>query len=268
VLPIAAYWLALAGATYAVVRSPAPEPLIEAPHDRMSDRSLITDAVPNHPPASPMAKSDGSSDISDSIAAPSNAAPDPSPIATREQVPNRPAVMDAVPFDAAALDQAFASAPAAPRITRNQDPAPSPPAPLELPQEPAQREEETSSRLLDTETPRRDSPSTALPSCEAAADAANQTIDLRASRGVPDLTRDAFAAVLENGTYLRSCAIPARTALEVCAAIQDGRVVGVTVTTEPRDPAISACVRRAVAALRFARTPRLDVTRTRFESTR
>jgi hypothetical protein len=107
-----------------------------------------------------------------------------------------------------------------------------------------------------------------LPSCESAAASANETIDLRAARGAPDLTRDAFASLLENGAYLVRCAIPARTALEICAAVQDGKVVGVTVTSEPRNPATNACVRRAVATLRFPRSARLDVTRTRFEAAR
>jgi hypothetical protein len=92
-------------------------------------------------------------------------------------------------------------------------------------------------------------------------------MDFRAARGAPDLTRDAFAAVLENGAYLARCAIPARTALEICAAVRDGKVIGVSVRAEPHDSAISACLRGAVAALRFPRSARLDVTRTRFQAT-
>jgi hypothetical protein len=71
---------------------------------------------------------------------------------------------------------------------------------------------------------------------------------------------------LENGAYLGACAVPARTALEICAAVQDGKVVGLSVTTAPHDSAIGACVRRAVASLRFPRNAALDVTRTRFEA--
>jgi len=107
-----------------------------------------------------------------------------------------------------------------------------------------------------------------VPSCESAAASANQAIDLRGAPGAPDLTRGAFASVLENGAYLGACSIPARTAVEICAAVQDGKVVGVSASTEPRSPAINACVRRAVAALRFPSNARLDITRTRFESAR
>ena len=114
----------------------------------------------------------------------------------------------------------------------------------------------------------KDEPVSSLPSCESAAASANQSIDLGAGRGAPDLTRDAFASVLDHGAYLDGCAIPARTSLQICAAVQNGRVVGVSVTAEPRDAGISACVRRAVGALRFPQNARLDVTRTRFEASR
>lgn len=130
-------------------------------------------------------------------------------------------------------------------------------------------EREHPKEVVETRPPSRgEAPTTSLPSCESAAAAAEQTVDFRSARRAPDLTRDAFAAVLENGAYLSHCAIPERMALEVCAAVQDGRVVGVSVTTTPRDPAIGACVRRAVAALRFPRSSQLDVTRTRFEPAR
>ncbi|HEY3497555.1 MAG TPA: hypothetical protein VGK73_22815, partial [Polyangiaceae bacterium] len=128
---------------------------------------------------------------------------------------------------------------------------------------------ETRGEPASTGQPSRDeAPASSLPSCESAAAAANETIDLGAGRGAPDLTRDAFASVLENGSYLARCAIPARTALDICAAVRDGKVVGVSVTSAPRSPAVNACVRRAVSTLRFPHSGRLDVTRTRFEAAR
>jgi hypothetical protein len=106
-----------------------------------------------------------------------------------------------------------------------------------------------------------------LPSCETAASSASETIDLGSTpgaRGAPDITRDAFARILENGSYLSRCAIPASVAVDVCAAVQEGKVVGITVSTQPRSAAVNACVRRAVAGLRFPRNAHLDVTRTHF----
>jgi hypothetical protein len=120
----------------------------------------------------------------------------------------------------------------------------------------------------DHDRARNEARAASLPSCESASATANQTVDVGKSPGAPDLTRDAFAAVLEDGTYLNHCSIPARSALAICAAVQNGKVVGLTVTSEPRSPAINACVRRAVTALRFPANPRLDITRTRFEPTR
>lgn len=108
----------------------------------------------------------------------------------------------------------------------------------------------------------------ALPSCESVLATAKDEMDLTAARGVPDLSRDAYADVLENGAYLSPCAIPERTALDICAAVQRGRAVGVTVVTRPEDGRVNACVRGAVASLGFPTNPRLDVTRTRFEAVR
>jgi hypothetical protein len=107
-----------------------------------------------------------------------------------------------------------------------------------------------------------------VPSCESVLATAKDEMDLTAARGVPDLSRDAYAAVLENGAYLSPCAIPERTELDICAAVQRGRAVGVTVVTRPEDARVSACVRGAVASITFPTNPRLDVTRTHFEAVR
>jgi len=72
--------------------------------------------------------------------------------------------------------------------------------------------------------------------------------------------------VLENGAYLSHCAVPGGTALDICAAVQKGRPVGITVLAHPANPQVSACVKAAVESLSFPSHPRLDVTRTRFEA--
>lgn len=105
-----------------------------------------------------------------------------------------------------------------------------------------------------------------LPSCESAAAASNNEWDLTAARGAPDLTRDAYAALLENGTYFSHCAVPAGTALDICAAVQKGRALGITVAAHPANPHVSACVKAAVESVSFPSHPRLDVTRTHFDA--
>ena len=74
----------------------------------------------------------------------------------------------------------------------------------------------------------------------------------------------AIAAVLENGAWLNSCAIPEHTAIEVCVAIKGGRVVGASVTSRPADSALTSCVRRRASSLQFPYSPHLDLARTRF----
>jgi hypothetical protein len=91
-------------------------------------------------------------------------------------------------------------------------------------------------------------------------------MDMTAARGAPDITRGAYASTLERGGYLAPCGVPDSMALEVCAAVRDGRAVGITVVTRPSDGRVRACVRNAVAALPFPKSPRLDVTRTRFDA--
>jgi hypothetical protein len=123
------------------------------------------------------------------------------------------------------------------------------PAPIDAPPAAARRVRRTTSML---------------PSCESAIAAANTEWDLTGARGAPDLSRDAYAAVLENGAYFSHCAVPAGTALDICAAVQKGRPLGISVLAHPANPQVSACVKAAVESLSFPSHPRLDVTRTHF----
>jgi eukaryotic-like serine/threonine-protein kinase len=80
----------------------------------------------------------------------------------------------------------------------------------------------------------------------------------------PDLSANAYGAVLNNGRYLAACGVPTSMGVTVCAAVQNGRAVGVTVTTNPREPKISSCIAGQVRSLSFPVHPRLDVTTTTF----
>lgn len=271
-LPIAAYWLAMAGGTYALLDLLAERPSPGATPKASRPRRAVT------PPAPPQAPTLAESTLtdspgSDSPAVPTLAAPAPTstpfasePLPTPAPTQHVPPIAAAPPFARPEPVRARLSVPSAPRTPELEfAPLPAPDRkvadPRPSPSEPEQP--------VVAHSPRRDdTPTASLPSCEAAAASASQSIDLRSGeRGAPDLTRDAFASVLENGTYLGACSIPDRTALEICAAVQDGKVVGVSVNTEPRNAEISACVRRAVARLRFPHSARLDVTRTRFAAT-
>jgi hypothetical protein len=269
VLPIGVYWLTITAIAHAVIEHTRHPPEMhvasDAPRPEFQPPSLVPENAPEQAIASPSTiRDDEPSKATTAPEAPGpiggfsgalarDTKPAIAPIPTREREPDR------------TREQR-------PRITDTA--AHTPPAPPPTREEPASLRRETNQQPPEEPVVRSrgqvdDAPAkSSLPSCEAASESAEQTIDIQGPRGAPDLPRDAFANILENGAYLGRCAIPARTAIEICAAVQGGKVVGVSVRTEPRDSAISNCVRRAVAALRFPVSARLDVTRTRFEATR
>lgn len=101
-------------------------------------------------------------------------------------------------------------------------------------------------------------------SCAAAQNAYVEEMKIGSPGGQADLTAGQFQRVLGNGTYLNACGVPDSTSVSVCAAIQNGRAVGVTVTTKPSNPGLNACVAGKVRAMSFPSHPKLDVTRTTF----
>jgi hypothetical protein len=80
----------------------------------------------------------------------------------------------------------------------------------------------------------------------------------------PDLSAGAYGAVLNRGGYLNSCGVPSNMEVNICAAVQNGRAVGVTVSTRPHNSGVASCIAGAVRGLGFPAHPRLDVTRTTF----
>jgi hypothetical protein len=82
----------------------------------------------------------------------------------------------------------------------------------------------------------------------------------------PDLTAGAYGAVLNRGTYLNSCGVPGNMAVSVCAAVQNGVAVGVSVRTDPPNAGISSCVAGAVRGLPYPSHPRMDIATTHFKA--
>lgn len=101
-----------------------------------------------------------------------------------------------------------------------------------------------------------------LPSCEDAA--AGYVDDVSSRGGSRDLTSSDYGQILNNGSYLSACNVPSEMTLKICAAVQNGKAAGVTVTTDPVDGDIADCVRTQVAALDFPSNPKLDIARTTF----
>ncbi|MCA9622697.1 MAG: hypothetical protein KC731_26940 [Myxococcales bacterium] len=81
----------------------------------------------------------------------------------------------------------------------------------------------------------------------------------------PDLTAGAYGAVLNRGTYLNSCGVPPSMGVTICAAVQNGAAVGVTVRTDPSSPGIASCIRSQIFGMGFPAHPRLDISTTVFK---
>jgi hypothetical protein len=101
-------------------------------------------------------------------------------------------------------------------------------------------------------------------SCEAARAKYIEEISIGGPKGQADLTAGQFASVLNNGSYITACGTPGSMKVTVCAAVQNGRAVGVTVTTEPPNGGISSCIANKVRAMSFPSNPKLDIATTRF----
>jgi len=103
-------------------------------------------------------------------------------------------------------------------------------------------------------------------SCREARAAYIESWDLAAGGVKPDLSLGLYGSVLGRGHYFESCNVPDSTEISICAAIQNGEVVGATIATHPRSSRHEQCIERHVRALRFPENPRMDVTKTVFRA--
>jgi hypothetical protein len=54
------------------------------------------------------------------------------------------------------------------------------------------------------------------------------------------------------------------TTVDLCVAIQAGKVIGASVVSRPASAAINACVKRRAAGLSFPYSARVDLAKTHF----
>lgn len=101
-------------------------------------------------------------------------------------------------------------------------------------------------------------------SCEAAQAAYVEEMNIGGPRGQADLTANQYGSILNSGSYFSHCGVPDSVGINICAAVQNGRAVGVTVVTKPRNPRMESCIAAGVRGLKFPSHPKLDVTRTTF----
>ena len=100
-------------------------------------------------------------------------------------------------------------------------------------------------------------------SCEAAQAAYVEEMKI-GQKVQADITAGQYGAILNSGSYFAGCGVPSSMGVNICAAVQNGRAVGVTVVTSPRNPRVAGCIAASVRRLNFPSHPKLDVTRTRF----
>ena len=93
--------------------------------------------------------------------------------------------------------------------------------------------------------------------------ARNQYVESYEEGVPPDLGAADFGA-LNNGAMLNSCGVPPNVSVSICAAVQNGRAVGVTVSTNPANGPMNSCIRGQVFSMGFPSHPRLDIATTTF----
>jgi len=70
-------------------------------------------------------------------------------------------------------------------------------------------------------------------------------------------------ALLEQHQLLVRCQGTVRTELSLCLAVSRGRLVGATITLEPKDPKLEECLRNGLAELAYPLSAELRVARSR-----
>ena len=100
--------------------------------------------------------------------------------------------------------------------------------------------------------------------CEQARDQYVEEINVGGAAQAADLKAEDFAAVLNNGSYLNPCDVPTTSKVVICAAVQSGRAVGVTVLLDPPSPSVEVCVAGQVRQLAFPTHAKMDIVNVNF----
>jgi hypothetical protein len=100
--------------------------------------------------------------------------------------------------------------------------------------------------------------------CEEARDSHPDEVGVGARQDGPEPSDAEFSGPLSHGSYLDDCEVTSDTRVSVCAAITQGKAVGVTVATSPSDPDKEKCVAARVRDIAIPSHPRLRVVRTSF----
>jgi eukaryotic-like serine/threonine-protein kinase len=85
----------------------------------------------------------------------------------------------------------------------------------------------------------------------------NQEITMGAKAG-PDLTDAQLSAPMRNASFISGCGAPSDMKVTVRVAVKGGRAAGVTVSTNPPNSGVAACVDRHVRGLSWPANAKMD----------
>ena len=78
------------------------------------------------------------------------------------------------------------------------------------------------------------------------------------AKGGPDLTDGQLSAPMKNASFISGCGAPESMKVTVRVAVKNGRAWGVTVSTNPPNQGVAACVDRHVRGLAWPSNPKMD----------
>lgn len=101
-------------------------------------------------------------------------------------------------------------------------------------------------------------------SCEKAMDTIGQTIDMgKKGGGGKELSNNEIQGPLNN-LNVNACGLASSAHADICAAIKNGKAVGVTVGVNPTNNKVAACIDRLTRKLAWPSSSKLDVAKTQF----
>ncbi len=87
-------------------------------------------------------------------------------------------------------------------------------------------------------------------SCEKAQDENPQQMAIGKSAG-PDLTKDQLGAPINNANAAAACGLPDSAHAKICVLVKGGKPLGVTVSVDPKNNRVAACMDRRMRTLAF-----------------
>ncbi len=100
-------------------------------------------------------------------------------------------------------------------------------------------------------------------SCEKAQDENPQEIKM-GGKQTKDLTAEQLGAPMKTSSFMSGCGLPDSSQAEICAAVKNGKPLGVSVKVSPQNNKVASCIDRSVRRLSFPKSEKLDVVKQTF----